>query len=343
MWRFDWDEDSRSVAGLARDFGRLAMPFEREAAAAADVPKALTVQAEEAGLFDLLRPEGAGGLGLSLLAAGGAVAALVAEAPSIGTALLWPEAAGIFGAPPHTAFLDGGGGTPAYLRPATVSVAKGRLKGRVAFAAVLPEAAPAFVVARDGDQDALFAMRSGIGTERVRTMGLEPAHLAAVEIDGEGERKGVFGPAERTAILCYAAPFFHGYARAALSYARDYAARRQAFGQAIGAFQGVAFHLSEMAMENEAAELLWQEAAWAHARGESDLSLAAQALRSAKDTAWKSANGCVGILGGHGFVDDHPAERWLRDVQTLSALTANRSALAETGRGLFGEEVGESA
>lgn len=93
-------------------------------------------------------------------------------------------------------------------------------------------------------------------------------------------------------------------------------------------------------MEIEAAELLWQEAAFRHDQGENALAATAHALRAAKDAAWSATNGCVGILGGHGFVDDHPAERWLRDVETLSALSGNGQALAEA---CIREEVGERA
>jgi len=330
MFRFDWDEDSRAVADLARDFGKGAAPQEREAAESGAVPAALRRQAQELGLLDLARSADAGGLALGPLAVGNAVAALVAEAPTIGTALLLPEAAALFGAPAGTGFLDGGHGHLGYRRPGGVELSGGHLAGEVAFAC-LPAESSAHVVVAAGD---LGDVLCRIPADALRftptpAMGLGALRLGRAALAGACEVIGSCGGPERSALFLQQAPFFHGYGRAALGYARDYAAQRKAFGKLIGSFQGIAFPLAEVAMGNEAAELLWQEAAWRHEQGEDAFGLAAQALRAAKDAAFLAVNTCVGTLGGHGFVDDHPAERWLRDVETLSALSGNRQALAQ--------------
>jgi alkylation response protein AidB-like acyl-CoA dehydrogenase len=334
MFRFDWDEDSRAVAELARDFGRGAAAQEREAAEAGAVPPGLRSQAADLGLLDLTRSVEQGGLGLGALAAGHAVAALVAEAPTIGASLLLPEAGAPFGAPQGALFADGGAGARGYRRAAGVLLDGGLAAGRVAFAAVPLTPSEGWLIAAAAGGDRLVKVSSSaLNVTDVPAMGVTAVRRAAVEVQGAFEDQGVFGAAQRVALFLGYAPIFHGYGRAALDYARHYAAERKAFGKVIGGFQAIGFLLADVAMEVEAAELLWQEAAWRHEQGEDAWLLAADALRAAKDAAYFAANSCVGILGGHGFVDDHPAERWLRDVETLSALTGNRFALAQANAG----------
>ena len=341
MFRFDWDEDSQAVAELARDFGRTAQGQEREAAETGTVPAALRKSANDLGLLDLARSADLGGLGLPPLAVGHSVASLVAEAPTIGTALLLPEAASLFGQAQGTLFADGGEGHLGYRRPAGLRITGGRVEGKVALAAAGDGMLGCLAIAAgDGGDRLCLVGVDALRLAEARAMGLGALRKVRLEVAGDAEEIGPCGGAERTALFLYLAPFFHGYGRAALAYARDYAAQRKAFGRLIGSFQGIAFPLAEVAMENEAAELLWQEAAWRHAAGEEAFKAAALALRAAKDAAFLAANTCVGTLGGHGFVDDHPAERWLRDVETLSALTGNPRALGQAGIAL---ETGKEA
>ncbi len=330
MFRFDWDEDSTAVAELARDFGRTAAPEERAAEEARAVPAALRDQARDLGLLDLARSAEHGGLGLPALAVGHAVASLVAEAPTIGTSLLLPEAAALFGEQSLVGFLDGGSGHLGYRRSGEVRLAGAQVAGTIGFAAAGGDRPNCLLIAAGDDGDRFCRVDAGaLAFSPASAMGLGALQTARIVVDGSAEVLGACGARERTALFLYFAPFFHGYSRAALAYARDYAAQRKAFGRLIGSFQGIAFPLAEVAMESEAAELLWQEAAWRHDRGEDAFAPAAQALRAAKDAAFLAVNTCVGTLGGHGFVDDHPAERWLRDVETLSALTGHRQALAQ--------------
>lgn len=330
MFRFDWDEDSTAVAELARDFGRSAASGEREAAESGEVPSALRLQAKDLGLLDLARSAEHGGLGLAPLAVGHAVASLVAEAPGIGTALLLGEAAALFGEGDAIGLVDGGLGHLGYRRAGELRLAGSRVEGSVGFTVAGRDRAAYLLVVAGDDGDRFCRVPAQVvESSAVPAMGLEAVGPCRVKVAGDAQLLGPCAGPERTALFLYHAPFFHGYSRAALAYARDYAAQRKAFGRLIGSFQGIAFPLAEVAMESEAAELLWQEAAWRHAQGEDAFALAAQALRAAKDAAFLAVNTCVGTLGGHGFVDDHPAERWLRDVETLSALTGHAKALAQ--------------
>ncbi|HXG18348.1 MAG TPA: acyl-CoA dehydrogenase family protein [Methylomirabilota bacterium] len=115
-----------------------------------------------------------------------------------------------------------------------------------------------------------------------------------------------------------------GVARAAFEYARDYAKERRAFGTAIAQKQAIAFLLAEMATEIDAARLLTWEAAWKIDAGrdtplDSTVSGATReaclAKNYAANMALKVTDNAVQILGGHGYIRDHPVELWLRNAR----------------------------
>jgi alkylation response protein AidB-like acyl-CoA dehydrogenase len=112
-----------------------------------------------------------------------------------------------------------------------------------------------------------------------------------------------------------------GVARAACDYAVDYARDRKAFGKMIAQNQSIAFMLAEAAMDVEAARWLVWKAAWQIDRGEPALVEASRAARLASDAAFKIADNCVQILGGHGVIRDHLAELFFRNARTLSRTT----------------------
>jgi alkylation response protein AidB-like acyl-CoA dehydrogenase len=116
-----------------------------------------------------------------------------------------------------------------------------------------------------------------------------------------------------------------GCARAASEYAFKYASERVAFGVPLYQHQGLSFMMAEMATEIEAARWsLWQ-AAWAFDNGKEEASvLAEKALLQANNMGSRVTSGAVQILGGHGFIQDHPVEKWMRDIKTLSVLMGNR-------------------
>lgn len=117
-----------------------------------------------------------------------------------------------------------------------------------------------------------------------------------------------------------------GTASAALEYAADYAKGRVQFGKPISSFQAIAFMAAEMAMETDAARLLiWRAAsAWdADAQAsaaEGVLRRAERARMQAVKVAQRVTTDAVQILGGAGFLQDHPVELWMRDAEALAAL-----------------------
>ena len=104
-----------------------------------------------------------------------------------------------------------------------------------------------------------------------------------------------------------------GVARAAFEYARDYAKERRVFGTAIAQKQAIAFMLAEMAIEIDATRLLTWEAAWKIDTGAEATREACLAKNYAATMVLKVTDNAVQILGGHGYIRDHPVELWLRN------------------------------
>ncbi len=111
-----------------------------------------------------------------------------------------------------------------------------------------------------------------------------------------------------------------GIARAALEYSADYAKNRIQFNRPISSYQAIAFMAAEMAMTLDAVRLLVWRAAQAWDLGQDALRLAERARIQAVKTAQRITIDAVQILGGAGFLQDHPVELWMRDAAALAAL-----------------------
>ena len=107
-----------------------------------------------------------------------------------------------------------------------------------------------------------------------------------------------------------------GVAQGALDYALAYVKERRQFGRAIAEFQGLQFMLADMAMQLEAARQLVYVAACKSERNEADLSFFGAAAKCfASDVAMRVTTDAVQLLGGAGYVSDHPVERMMRDAK----------------------------
>ena len=104
-----------------------------------------------------------------------------------------------------------------------------------------------------------------------------------------------------------------GVARSAFEYARDYAKDRIQFGAPIATKQSIAFMLADIAIEIDAARLLVWEAAWKADQGEDLVQISALVKSQISKMALFATDSGVQILGGHGYIREHPVERWLRN------------------------------
>lgn len=112
-----------------------------------------------------------------------------------------------------------------------------------------------------------------------------------------------------------------GVSRAALEYARDYAKDREVFGVKVAQKQAIAFMMAEMATEIEAIRLLIWEAAWMVDTGKEEAWRSSYlASMGAADMAMMVTDRAVQILGGHGYIREHPVEMWMRNARGFAML-----------------------
>jgi acyl-CoA dehydrogenase len=113
-----------------------------------------------------------------------------------------------------------------------------------------------------------------------------------------------------------------GVAHAAFEYSKEYAREREAFGVKIAQKQAIAFMLAEMRTEIEAMRLLTWEAAWKlDQKREDAFNEAYLAASGAADMVMMVTDRAVQILGGHGYIRDHPVEMWMRNGRGFSMFT----------------------
>ena len=192
-----------------------------------------------------------------------------------------------------------------------------------------------FVVAADaeGIGPALFVVESGakgLSVEDEPAMGLRPAATGRLLIDkvklpgsallGEGNAtaKDYAACVNRSRIAwCGLAT---GTAQAVLDYVIPYVNDRQAFGEPVSNRQGVAFAVSDIGIESNAMRLATYRAASRADRGESFGREAAIARKLCTDKGMRIGSDGVQLLGGHGFVKEHPVERWYRDLRAAGVM-----------------------
>jgi alkylation response protein AidB-like acyl-CoA dehydrogenase len=158
--------------------------------------------------------------------------------------------------------------------------------------------------------------------DRQNLLGLHSFPLYTVQLDGikvprENRLGGVDGhdfsiiiDSSRAALAAMAV----GVSKAAFEYSRDYAKERDVFGVKVAQKQAIAFMLAEMATEIEAIRLLVWEAAWMIENNKPDASKHAYlAMMGASDMVMMVTDCAVQILGGHGYIREHPVEMWMRN------------------------------
>lgn len=108
-----------------------------------------------------------------------------------------------------------------------------------------------------------------------------------------------------------------GVAQAAFDYAADYVRQRRQFGRPVIDFQGVSFLLADLATAIEAGRSLYLRAARLRDAGLPYEPQAAMAKLFCTDAAMRVTTDAVQLLGGAGYVEDHPVERWMREAKVM--------------------------
>ena len=160
-----------------------------------------------------------------------------------------------------------------------------------------------------------------------RKMGFRASLTSGVRFDevrvDSGRRIGAEGQGFRIAMAALDAGRLGisacavGLAQAALDVAADYAGTRTAFGRTIDDFQGVSFLLADAATRIAASRQLYLYAARRKDAGKPFSTEAAMAKLTATDMAMAVTTDMVQVLGGAGYVEDHPLERYMREAKVL--------------------------
>ncbi len=218
---------------------------------------------------------------------------------------------------------------------ATLQVGEYILNGEKAFVAFAKDAESILVYANvEGKTQGFIVPKASSGLsisdEREKLMSLNALPLYRVKLDNVGvpasNRLGGtaghdFAPILASMRVATAAAAV-GVANAAFEYSKDYAKEREAFGVKIAQKQAIAFMLAEMRTEIEASRLLTWEAAWNLDQGKEEAFIEAYlASTGAADMAMMVTDRAVQILGGHGYIREHPVEMWLRNGRGFAMFT----------------------
>jgi alkylation response protein AidB-like acyl-CoA dehydrogenase len=178
----------------------------------------------------------------------------------------------------------------------------------------------AFLVARDAAGLTISGPEKNLG---LRALGTTTLTLDRVELPADAKLGGGAGFDARRLVAASRAGLaavLTGLARAVTEYCIPYAKDRVAFGEAIAKKQAIAFCLADMRIETDSMRWLAWKAASELEHGVDATKSAQLAKGYAAEACMKIADDGVQVLGGHGFIREHPVEMWYRNARTLGVL-----------------------
>ncbi len=347
-------EDQQMIVGVVQEFAaEVLRTSAEEAEKGNDTSKEVLAQTTEFGLSLLNVPEELGGLSeersavtgvlvAEALAEGDMGQAVACLAPAaVATAIsLWGSdeqqqtylpaftgddvpAAALVVAEPHPLF------DPFELRTTATRSSDGYTLSGLKSVAVRGAEAELFVVAADLEgTPTLFlveAAADGVSVAADPSMGLRAAGLSRIKLDdaaaqvlGDGDLDD-YRECIRLSRLAWAGLAL-GTAKAVLDYTKEYVVGREAFGEPIAYRQSVAFMVANIAIELEGMRLVTLKAASRAEQGLPHAREVALARKLAGEYGMKIGTDGVQLLGGHGFVKEHPVERWYRDLRAVGLM-----------------------
>lgn len=178
-------------------------------------------------------------------------------------------------------------------------------------------------------------------------MGLHASDTASISLDdvqvGEQDMLGRVGDGFKVAmssldsgrysVAAGCVGICQGCVEESVRYSKD----REQFGRPIAAFQLVQAMIADMVVKTDAARLLTWRAGYLKDRGRPSTLQTSIAKLYATESAVECANTAIQVHGGAGYVDDHPVERYLRDVR-VTTLYEGTSQIQKLiiGRGVTG-------
>jgi alkylation response protein AidB-like acyl-CoA dehydrogenase len=188
-------------------------------------------------------------------------------------------------------------------------------------------------------QEGALLVRDGITVESVKGAGLRAAGACSLRMRRAPIAARFPGANAVQRALArarlYVASLLVGVLREAAEYSRAYALERVAFGKPIAHHQALAFLITDMHSAVEGARLLLLDAAFRAERGLPCAAEAASAFVEAVEASRLVGPAAVQILGGHGFMQDHPVEKYMREARALGLLLGGVDAAREQAGALL--------
>ncbi len=181
-------------------------------------------------------------------------------------------------------------------------------------------ARPVLFIVESGTAGVSIEPDPGMGIRAAATgqLILEDVRVPAGALLGGG-RPGVFAECVALSRLAWCACAV-GTGQATLEYVTDYVGDRKAFGEPISNRQAVAFAVANMAIELDCLRLATYRAAARVDQGMSFSREVALARRLCAHRVMAIGSDGVQLLGGHGYVKEHPVERWYRDLRAAGLM-----------------------
>jgi butyryl-CoA dehydrogenase len=159
-------------------------------------------------------------------------------------------------------------------------------------------------------------------------MGLHASDTAAISLDDvratDDQLLGEVGDGFKIAMSALDSGRFSvasgcvGICQGCLDESVSYAKERVQFGRPIASFQLVQAMIAEMRVKTDAARMLTWRAGWLKDTGQPNTTETSIAKYFATEAAVWCANEAIQVHGGAGYVDDHPVERYFRDVRVTT-------------------------
>lgn len=178
----------------------------------------------------------------------------------------------------------------------------------------------AFIVERGAEGLTITENEKNLGLRALPTSTLTLDRVEVSAADRLGGDQGIDAARIVNASRVALGAVMVGLSRAVMEYAIPYAKDREAFGEAIAKKQAIAFMLSDMTIEVDSMRWLVWKAASQLERGLDATRSAHLARVYCAREAMKIGDNGLQVLGGHGFIREHPVEMWYRNVRTLGVL-----------------------
>jgi alkylation response protein AidB-like acyl-CoA dehydrogenase len=159
-------------------------------------------------------------------------------------------------------------------------------------------------------------------------MGLHASDTASISLDdvhvGPDDVLGEVGDGFKVAMSALDSGRFSvaagcvGICQGCVEESVNYAKEREQFGRPIASFQLVQAMIADMVLKTDASRMLVWRAGFLKDKGRPNTLETSVAKLHATEAAVECANTAIQVHGGAGYVDDHPVERYFRDVRVTT-------------------------